>query len=171
MAHFSFRLLTLAGLVAALGASGCVYRNGVSTCRFWADYNTLLAPALFIEETDHLPYHEARIEHYHWMYNARTVAQRHQGALYPAAAVDSHRIEQPDVTEPAVPAPSDLPPEEPETPDNQVPPLPSKLPQQLKMFDDGPAPANPIPASPKPQPPEIDGPTASKPSPRSSRRN
>lgn len=158
-------------VVGALCSTGCVYRNGVSTCRFWADYNTLMTPAVFIEETDHLPYHEARVEHYRWMYNSHTVAQRHQGALYPVAVTDSHSLQPPVVSEPSVPVPSDPAPDELETPENQVPPLPSKLPQELQLFDDGPAPANPIPTSPKPQLQEIDGPTALKSSPPGSRRN
>jgi len=53
---------------------------------------------------------------------------------------------------------------DPSTPNMQIPPLPSKLPQQLKSIDDiptpAPTPAIPIPQSPAPQRKPIVGPTA-----------
>jgi hypothetical protein len=160
------QLLLLIGLAAVFCGSGCVYRNGLSTYRVWADYNTLKTPALFIEETDHLPYHTPRVERFRWMYNFDTVAQRH-GSVYSAGAfVPSQR--NPPTREFSVPAPGVLPAENYLTPNMQIPPLPSQLPQQLKSIDDrptrAPTPAIPIPQSPSPPPPPqrktIDGPTA-----------
>ena len=158
MTLIASRLLAILGLAVALSATGCVYRNGVSTCRIWADYNTLMTPALYVEETDHLPYHAARIEHYHWMYNAHTVAQR-QGGLYPVGRV-APRQSAPHQHEPAVPLPSDLLQEDSGAPDESLPPLPTTLPQQLKSLDDGPVPSIPIPITPESEWEEIEGPTA-----------
>ena len=160
MAAFVFRLSMILGTAASLCASGCVYRNGISTCRFWADHNTLMMPALYLEETDHLPYHAPRVEHYQWMYNAHTVAQRHSGGVYPAGGHSETKRPTPSHHEPAVPAPSEFQPEEPTAPDDRLPPLPSTLPQELKSLEDGPVPSIPLPISPKTERDERDGPTA-----------
>ncbi|MBT4864248.1 MAG: hypothetical protein HON53_03890 [Planctomycetaceae bacterium] len=151
--------LLLIGFAALMCGPGCVYRSPLSTYRVWADGNTLGTPAMFIEETDHLPYHAPRVERYRWMYNLDTVAQRHNGGVYTAAAfVPSKPI--PSNQQPSIPAPSELPTDNPITPEMQIPPLPSKLPRQLKSIDDAPGPATPIPQSPPPKRKEFVGPTA-----------
>jgi hypothetical protein len=40
-----------------------------SVCRVWADYNTLLAPGLYLERDDHLPYPATQVGYYRWMYD------------------------------------------------------------------------------------------------------
>lgn len=152
--------LLLIGLAALFCGSGCVYRSPLKTCRLWADYNTLGTPALIIEETDHLPYHAPRVERYRWMYNLDTVAQRHSSGVYPVSAFASSQG-IPSNRQPSTPAPSELPADNPMTPDMQIPPLPSKLPRQLKSIDDAPGPATPIPQSQTPKRKKIVGPTAS----------
>ena len=152
--------LLLIGFAVLLCGSGCVYRSPLRTCRLWADYNTLGTPAMFIEETDHLPYHAPRVERYRWMYNLDTVAQRHNGGIYRASAfAPSQRILS--TQQPSIPAPSESPADNPMTPDMQIPPLPSKLPRHFNSIDDAPGPATPIPQSRTPKRKEIVGPTAS----------
>jgi hypothetical protein len=154
------QFLLLIGLAALFCGSGCVYRSPLSTYRVWADRNTLGTPAMFIEETDHLPYSAPRIERYRWMYNLHTVAQQPNGGVYAVSAfAPSQGI--PPIQQPSFPAPNELPADNPMTPDMQIPPLPSKLPRQLNSIDDAPGPATPIPQSRTPKRKKIVGPTAS----------
>jgi hypothetical protein len=78
------RTFLLCGLLVGCFSSGCAFSGDHRILRLWADYNTLKTPALFIEETDHLPYHASRVKHYRWMYNAN-YGQQHVGlTVYPA---------------------------------------------------------------------------------------
>jgi hypothetical protein len=60
--------VALFGALATL-ESGCVHRGVHSVHRWWADYNTLRAPALYFEQVDHLPYHAAHVGYFRWMYD------------------------------------------------------------------------------------------------------
>ena len=47
----------------------CTERGPHSVCRAWADYNTLMVPALYLEQDDHLPYPATQVGYYRWMYD------------------------------------------------------------------------------------------------------
>jgi hypothetical protein len=66
------RSLSVTALLASLLAmSSCAAtdRGPHSICRAWADYNTLRAPAVYLERDDHLPYPATQVGYYRWMYN------------------------------------------------------------------------------------------------------
>ena len=48
---------------------GFVSTGPYTLYRGWCDSNTLGVPALFIEVRDQVPYDEARVRYYRWMYN------------------------------------------------------------------------------------------------------
>jgi len=64
-------LLNLMLLASLLAMSSCsvTERGPHSVCRAWADYNTLMAPALYLEQDDHLPYPATQVGYYRWMYD------------------------------------------------------------------------------------------------------
>ena len=67
-----FRSLSVMLLLTSLFAmSSCAVtdRGPHSVCRAWADYNTLRAPALYLEQDDHLPYPATQVGYYRWMYD------------------------------------------------------------------------------------------------------
>jgi hypothetical protein len=67
-----FRSLSVLLLLTSLFAmSSCSVsdRGPHSVCRAWADYNTLRAPALYLEQDDHLPYPATQVGYYRWMYD------------------------------------------------------------------------------------------------------
>jgi hypothetical protein len=67
-----FRSLSNLMLLTSLFAmSSCAVteRGPHSVCRAWADYNTLMAPALYLEQDDHLPYPATQVGYYRWMYD------------------------------------------------------------------------------------------------------
>jgi hypothetical protein len=65
------RLSNLTLLMSLLGMSSCAATEWGphSICRAWADYNTLRAPALYLEQNDHLPYPATQVGYYRWMYD------------------------------------------------------------------------------------------------------
>ncbi len=118
------RTLLLCGLLVGFFSTGCAISDDQRIVRVWADYNTLKTPALFIEETDHLPYHASRIKHYRWMYNAGHGRQNIGMIVYPAGIVapagqTGKRIDRP---VPAPPKPMHTPPMMPSA---ELPSLPA----------------------------------------------
>jgi hypothetical protein len=67
MRRVSLRLLVVLSLLP--GTGGCMFPTRHAVRSVWADYNTLKAPAAFVEQVDHLPAERARVEYYRWMYN------------------------------------------------------------------------------------------------------
>lgn len=53
----------------AIVLSGCAIEGRRGTLRFWADYNSLQTPALFVEQLSHYPDRDERVRHLRWMYN------------------------------------------------------------------------------------------------------
>jgi hypothetical protein len=67
-----FRCLSITVLLTSLFAmSSCAVTEWGphSVCRAWADYNTLRAPGLYLEQDDHLPYPATQVGYYRWMYD------------------------------------------------------------------------------------------------------
>ena len=155
------RTFLLCGLLVGCFSSGCAFSGDHRILRLWTDYNTLKTPALFIEETDHLPYHASRVKHYRWMYNAN-YGQQHVGlTVYPAGiAAPAGQTGQPIETPvPVQGKPMHAPQKMPST---ELPPLPSKKPPDLDSIDGKPAKPKPksIPFPLKPTVP--DGPSATR---------
>ena len=51
-------------------SSCCFTEQGNHAVRkMWCDYNTLRAPAFYLEQEDHLPYPAAQVGYYRWMYD------------------------------------------------------------------------------------------------------
>ncbi len=55
-------------VISAFSCMGCVHQREHDTRRFWADWNTLGEPALFLEQKDHKPYNAARVGNFRWAY-------------------------------------------------------------------------------------------------------
>ncbi len=56
-------------LLMILLSAGCLsHQRKHDVVRFWFDYNTLSAPALFLEQHDHKPYRSSRVGYFAWMY-------------------------------------------------------------------------------------------------------
>ena len=153
------RTLLLCGWLAGFFSTGCAISDEHRVLRVWADYNTLKTPALFIEETDHLPYHALRIKHYRWMYNAGN-GQQHVGmVVYPAGMVapagqTGQRIDKP------VPTPAEPKQKLPTMPSTE---LPSMEPPGLDSVGGKPAPTKPL-SKPLPLKRTVpDGPSAVRP--------
>lgn len=64
----SSRIMLLLLTVALLSQQGCVHRKKYSLSSMWMDYNTLRAPAIFIEKREHLPYKAHQVALFHWQY-------------------------------------------------------------------------------------------------------
>ncbi|QDV52311.1 hypothetical protein [Gimesia fumaroli] len=64
--HRSILLLVCAVL---LSQQGCFqHRERYNLASFWADYNTLRAPAIFFEKKFHFPYKAKQVSYLHWQY-------------------------------------------------------------------------------------------------------
>ncbi len=51
-------------------SSCCFTEQGNHAVRkMWCDYNTLRAPAFYLEQEDHLPYPAPQVGYYRWMYD------------------------------------------------------------------------------------------------------
>ena len=78
------RVLCLFVLLGVL--PGCLQlRHSDGMKRFWIDYNTLQAPAIYLEELDHRPSRRGRVSYFRWMYN-----QNHPPENPPEQAAQSH---------------------------------------------------------------------------------
>lgn len=55
--------------VFSMSSCSLTERGPHSICRFWVDYNTLMAPGLYLEQDDHLPYPATQVGYYRWMYD------------------------------------------------------------------------------------------------------
>ncbi|MCA9007489.1 MAG: hypothetical protein KDA70_19610 [Planctomycetaceae bacterium] len=62
------RIMLLLLTVALLSQQGCVHRKKYSLSSMWMDYNTLRAPAIFIEKREHFPYKAHQVALFHWQY-------------------------------------------------------------------------------------------------------
>ena len=59
----------IAAALFAASSSCCEQQWNHSVRRMWCDYNTFRAPALSLEQFDHLPYPAAQVGYYRWMYD------------------------------------------------------------------------------------------------------
>jgi len=59
----------IAAVLFAASSSCCEQQWNHSVRRMWCDYNTFRAPALSLEQFDHLPYPAAQVGYYRWMYD------------------------------------------------------------------------------------------------------
>lgn len=62
------RILLMLLSVVLLSQQGCVHRKKYSLSSMWMDYNTLRAPAIFIEKRDHFAYKAHQVSLFHWQY-------------------------------------------------------------------------------------------------------
>jgi hypothetical protein len=53
----------------AMSSCSCTERGNHAVRRMWVDYNTLRAPAFYVEQDDHLPYPATQVGYYRWMYD------------------------------------------------------------------------------------------------------
>ncbi|QDU07545.1 hypothetical protein [Gimesia aquarii] len=63
------RLILLLLCTAMISLQGClVRRERYSLASMWADYNTLRAPAIFLQKQEHMPYKARQVSYFHWQY-------------------------------------------------------------------------------------------------------
>jgi hypothetical protein len=62
-------LIVLGASLVAMSSCSCAEWGNHSVRRAWCDYNTLRAPAFYLEQDDHLPYPAFQVGYYRWMYD------------------------------------------------------------------------------------------------------
>ncbi len=67
--HRLASFLLLCASLATLSSCALTEWGNHSVRMAWADYNTLRAPALYVEQVDHLPYTAPKVGYYRWMYD------------------------------------------------------------------------------------------------------
>jgi hypothetical protein len=65
----SLALVILVPTLFATSSCCCTERGPHTVRKAWADYNTLQAPAFYLEQEDHLPYPATQVAYYRWMYD------------------------------------------------------------------------------------------------------
>ncbi|MEX0716326.1 MAG: hypothetical protein WD066_07065 [Planctomycetaceae bacterium] len=75
------RRVMIIALSCLLCGTGCAARRDFAVFRFWADWNTLAAPAVYCETRSHRPPSPVRVETYRWMYGEGP------GPVWPAETV------------------------------------------------------------------------------------
>lgn len=63
------RFILLLLCAAMVSLQGCIVRRErYSLASLWADYNTLRAPAIFVQKQRHMPYKARQVSYFHWQY-------------------------------------------------------------------------------------------------------
>jgi|GEM_PF-6209318 len=62
-------IVILVAILLCCEGTGCLFEGGYVMRRAWFDYNTLKTPAIFLDETHHLPLRSSRTDQLRWMYN------------------------------------------------------------------------------------------------------
>lgn len=65
----SLSFVILGASLVAMSSCCCSEQCNHSVRKMWCDYNTLRAPAFYLEQDDHLPYPAPQVGYYRWMYD------------------------------------------------------------------------------------------------------